>query len=143
MSAFLFRLVLLAAILRQAQVMPYESGHRDIGFVAVLLEELPLQNPRAVVGILGQKTAALGQEVQNRVGFAEESAVLEFQQRNLPGRVLCEEFVRPRFALENIDIDPLVGKVEQGREQLDLVAVSGLAIAVNFHVPFLNSSAQS
>ena len=99
--------------------------------MAVLLEELPLQHLGAQARLAGQQVAAIGEEVENGVGFPQAGAILELQHRHLAVGVHRQELGGLRLALEDIDLAPLVRQAKQVQSQLDLVAVAGQSIAVD------------
>src|SRR3546814_1267640 len=59
-----------------------EPQHGDVGLVAVLLEEQPLQRSCPRQTLIGQVAAALGEIEQDGVGLRQEGPVLQFQQRH-------------------------------------------------------------
>ena len=79
----------MAALLLRRQLGALQVGHvrmldpvardGDVGLVAVLLEEQPLQGQRPVEPPGRQEARALGQIAQDRVGFGEAGAVLQHQ----------------------------------------------------------------
>ncbi|OAE13796.1 hypothetical protein AZH11_04480 [Pseudomonas simiae] len=107
-TALMRGFVLFKAILRHVQVELDKPRHGDIRFVAVLLEELPLQHLSAQARLGRQKLAAIGQEVEDRVGFPQARAIFQFQHRDLAVRVLGQEFGGLGVTVEDVDIDPLV-----------------------------------
>src|ERR1700674_74370 len=68
-----------------------EAGHRDIGFVTVLLEEHPLQHLGAAPTVGGQQERILAQVPEDRVRLREAGSILEFEYRNAAIRILGEK----------------------------------------------------
>ena len=91
-----------------------EAHHRDVGLVAVLLEEHPLQHLRALEAALGQERRALRQVQLDRVRLGEERAVLELEQGDAAVRVLREELRRARLAAQDVELDALEGDRRAG-----------------------------
>src|SRR5438105_10221765 len=109
--------------LRAAEVTYDEARYRDIGFVAVLLEEEPLQHLRVKQALGRQERRSLRQIVEDGIGLREIDPSLDLEKRNPAVRVLREKGRGPRLLLENVDVHPLVRPLELREQQLDLVAV--------------------
>ena len=116
---------------RAAEVADDVARHRDIGLVAVLLEEEPLQHLCVKQALGRQEGRSLREIVEDGVGLRETDPILHLEQRNLAVRVLREKGRRPRLLLENVDVHPLVRPLELGEQQFDLVAVPRLQITVD------------
>ncbi|MNY59491.1 hypothetical protein D3C86_1959500 [compost metagenome] len=78
-----------------------------------------------------QEFAAIGEEVENRIGFPQIGAILELQYRHLAVGVHGQERRGFRLALEDIHRVPFVRQVKQVQHEFDLVAVARLVVAVN------------
>ncbi len=104
--------------------------HRDIGLVAVLLEEHPAQNLRRRPRIIGKQSGAAREEVEDGARFRQHTAVLETERRHLADRIDRAEFARGRFAADLRDVDAVMREAELGEQQADLVDVAGVEIAV-------------
>ncbi len=72
------------------------AAHRDVGLVAVLLEEQPLIGKAALVAVGRQQARAFGEIEQHGIGFGEQAAVFEFEQRHLAVGILGDEGGRAR-----------------------------------------------
>ena len=84
--------------------------------MAVLLEELPLEDLRPLKPILGQVGRPLGEVERDRVGFSERSPVVDHQRRDPERGVECaEQFEAPR-AIDHVDLAPLVLDPEMGEQ---------------------------
>ena len=84
-----------------------------------------------------------GDVPQDGVGLGEIAAV-DFQQRNLPARILRQIFRRATLAAQDVDLDGLIGDVEQRQRKADLVAVAGALHRIEFvHRLSLPASEQS
>src|SRR5213594_307355 len=117
--------------LRAAEVTNDVARHRDVGLVAVLLEEEPLQDLRPKQALGGQEGRSLRQIVEDGIGLREIDPSFDLEDRDLAVRVLGEKGRRPRLLVENVDVHPLVRPLELGEQQLDLVAVPRLQIPVD------------
>src|SRR5476649_147541 len=113
--------------------MPPEAHHGDIGLVAVLLEEHPLQRLGARHPVGRCERRALGEIPEDRPGLREERAILELQRGNAAVGVLLEELGRARLALHDVALDPLVGQAELRQQQAHLVAVARAREIVKRH----------
>jgi len=58
--------------------------------------------------------------------LGERPAVLEDEQGNPAVRIEREVFRRPRFAAQDVHLDPLVRNLEMRQEQADLVPIARL-----------------
>jgi len=117
--------------LRAAEVTDDVARRRDIGLVAVLLEEEPLQDLRVQQALGGQERRSLRQIVEDGIGLRQTDPLLDLEKRNLAVRVLREKGRRPGLLVENVDVHPLVRPLELREQQLDLVAVPRLQISVD------------
>ncbi|MNJ31652.1 hypothetical protein D3C77_262960 [compost metagenome] len=117
--------------MRQAQVKLDEARHGYVRLVAVLLEELPLQYLGAQARLAGQEFGAIGEKVQDRVGFPQVGAVFKLQHWHLAIGVHGQKRRGFRLALEDIHRMPFIRQTKQVQHQLDLVAVTRLVITVN------------
>jgi hypothetical protein len=91
----------------------------------MLLEEHPLQRFCAIDAIFGCELRASGDVPQDRVRFGKVTVFRDFEQRHLSARVLRKKFRRAAFAVKNIHLDGLVGRVQQRKRKANLVAVAG------------------
>jgi len=74
-----------------------------------------LQHLRASESILRQESRAIGEVVQDRVGFSEQAAVVQFQQRYPAVGVLRQERAGPDFSLVDIERDIVVALPSRAR----------------------------
>jgi hypothetical protein len=65
--------------LRVADEAHQIAGHGDVGLVAVLLEEQPLQHPGPLIPVLAEQGSSVGQEPEDGVGLGQHPAVVEHQ----------------------------------------------------------------
>jgi hypothetical protein len=100
------------------------ARHRHVRLVAILLEEHPMQHPRALPAVVGQKAGSLGEVNEDRARLEEESAVIELDDGDTAVRILRQEIRRPTLAGENVDFDELERDSELPEQQSDLVALS-------------------
>ena len=98
-----------------------------------MLEEAPLQYLPTGVTVLGEQFRAIGQLVQDCIGFAEESLVFDLQHRDAAVRVDLLELFGVGSTGKNIHCNPFMFDAQQGHEQFDLVAIAGIDIAVDFY----------
>jgi len=74
---------------------------------------------------------------------ARVASVRYLQQRHLSARVLGEKIRRAAFTAQNVDLDGMVGRVEQRQRKANLVAVSGALHRIEFvHPDFVQMSSQ-
>ena len=66
-----------APLNRQAEVFIYIARRRDIGLVAILLEELPLQHLNFEKALCRKKFSSPGEEIQYRAGLCECAAIIK------------------------------------------------------------------
>ena len=92
-----------AAVVGKLRMNREEPGYRDIGLVAVLLEEHPLQCLCAPVAIIWEKGSAFREIAHDGVGFEQQAAILQLHCRNAAIRELAEERGRAGFALDDIN----------------------------------------
>ena len=90
-----------------------EAQHRDVGLVAVLLEEHPLQRPGPTQAVVRQVRRAFGQIEQDGVGLRQQGAVLQLQERNTPVGVFFEERFLAGLALDGVDFDQIVRNTQK------------------------------
>ena len=64
--------------------------------------------------------------------FGEISSFADLQQWYLAARILGEEFGRAAFAAQDVDLDRLIGRVQQRERKADLVAVTGALHRIEF-----------
>jgi hypothetical protein len=93
--------------------------------VAVLLEEHPLQRARPFALVARPVFRALGEVIEDRVGFEEMAAVGQADGRYLAVRVLGEEVGGAGRPVIDIELYALTRKAEMGKQQPDLVGVAG------------------
>src|SRR5712664_279149 len=94
--------------LRAAEVTNDIARHRDIGLVAVLLEEEPLQDLRAKETLGRQEGRSLRQIIEDGIGLRQVNPFLDLEKGNLAVRVLRKKGRRPGLLFENVDVHPLV-----------------------------------
>ncbi len=85
--------------LRFRRIGEPEPRHGDIGLVAVLLEEHPLQRLGAMPFVGGHEMGAFGEIPQDRAGFGKDASVLEFQHRHAAIRIPDEKLRLARGAV--------------------------------------------
>src|SRR6267378_6903381 len=116
---------------RAAEVTNDVARHRDIGLVAVLLEEEPLQDLRAKEALGRQERRSLRQIIEDGIGLRQVNPFLDLEKRNLAVRILREKLRRAGLLFQNVDVQPLVRSPQLDEQQLDLVAVPRLQIPVD------------
>ncbi len=99
---------LTATCMLSRQHRANKSRHGNVGLVAVLLEEHPLQDLGAGPLVLWPEGRAFGQIEQDRVRLRQELSGLELEQRYAPVRILRQELARARQATAGIELDPLI-----------------------------------
>jgi hypothetical protein len=92
--------------------------------VAVLLEEHPLQDLRAVVRVRGDETRPLREVPEDRTGLRERAAVVQHERRDAEIRVQAPEHVGAIRAIHDVEVAPLVLEAEVCEEEAHLVAVA-------------------
>ena len=90
-----------------AERMYQEARHGDVGLVAVLLEEHPLQRGGALALAGWPIFRALGEVIEDGVGFEEMAPVGEADGRHLAVRVLGQEICRAGRAVVDVELDAL------------------------------------
>ena len=71
----------------QQRETPDGAGHGDIGFMAILLEEHPLQHLSPGKTINRPQRRAFRQVTQDRIGLWQGAAIIQHQQRHLTRRI--------------------------------------------------------
>jgi len=56
----------------------------------------------------------------------------DFQQRHLSAGILGEKIRRAALAVQNIDLDRVIGRIQQGQRKANLVAVAGALHRIEF-----------
>src|SRR5450631_56038 len=102
-----------------------EAGHRDIGFVTVLLEEHPLQRLGAAPTVGGQQERIFAQVPEDRVRLGERASIVEFEHRNAAIRVLGKKIGLARGSVMKPVILECELHTELTRGESDLVAIAG------------------
>src|SRR6185369_15439272 len=105
-----------------------ETRRRDVGLVAVLLEEHPLQYLGARDFVSGQERRALGEVPKDGVRLRQIRAIVELERRDSAVRVALQEFRRARFAGVEIDFSPIVALTELREQQTNFIAVTGIEV---------------
>src|SRR5260221_7701841 len=124
-------LELVLDFLRAAEETNDVARDRDIGLVAVLLEEEPLQDLRAKEALGRQERRSVRQIIEDGIGLRQVNPFLDLEKRNLAVRVLGEKLRRAGLLFQNVDVQPLVRTPQLDEQQLDLVAVPRLQIPVD------------
>src|SRR5688572_1962254 len=106
---------------------------RDVGLVAVLLEEHPLQHLRAAELRGRHEARTFGQVPHDGVGFEQVGAVVQLEGRDAPVGIALEEFRGACLALVDVDLGPLVLHAELRQQQADLEAVAGIQVVEEVH----------
>ena len=101
-----------------------EIGRADIRLQRMLLEEHPLQRVGAIHAVIGRKRRSLRDVPEDRIGFGEIAAGGQFEQRHLSARILRQEVGRAALPAQDVDLDRIVGHVEQRQRKANLVAVA-------------------
>src|SRR5258708_16779505 len=83
------------------------SNARDIRLVAVLLEEEPLENLRALETIGRHERRAFREIQDNRVRLEQQLAVVQFDRWNSAVRELVEKLRGASLAFRDVEFDPL------------------------------------
>src|SRR5687767_12014413 len=102
------------------------SGRRDERFVAVLLEEHPLQHLRTPELRRRYESRAFREVPQDGVRFGQVRAIVELERGDAPVRIALEEFRRACQALVDVDVGPSILHAELREQQADLEAVAGV-----------------
>src|SRR5690348_11740965 len=82
-----------------------EARHCNVGFVIVLLKELPLENLGALETVLGQVVGALGEVERDRVRLPERSPVVKDERGHPHRRVLISDDLRAIRAIDHAQLD--------------------------------------
>src|SRR5216684_2341415 len=98
---------------------------RDVRLVAVLLEEEPLKNLRALETISRHEGRAFGKVRDDRVRLEQQFAVVEFNRGNSSVGKFAEKFGRACLALGDIEFDPLERDLKLRQQQTNFVTVAG------------------
>jgi hypothetical protein len=101
--------------------------------VLVLLEEHPLQHLGALVGVVGQVAAAVGEVPEDRVRLGQRPPVLEHHRRHVERRAEAAQHRRSIRVVDNRQLLPLELDAEQAKDQANLVAVAGNRVVVEQH----------
>src|SRR5579863_3922425 len=105
----------------------------NIGLMAVLLKEHPLQCHRPSDPALGQVFALLGEIPKDGVRLRETCAILQLQDRYPPVGILSKELGRATRAVQDIHFHQLIRALELCKQKADLVSISGLKAIVKPH----------
>ena len=100
------------------------ARHRDIGLVAVLFEEHPLQHLRAGKAVRRNQRRTFGQIPDDGVRFRQEAPVVKFQRRHAAIRVFGQELGLAREARDHVDVHRLQRDAQLRRGQNGLEAIS-------------------
>ena len=90
-----------------------------------VLEELPLHDLRAFVGVGRHVLGSVTEVPEDRVGLSKRPAVVEDERGHPQRRVEITEHGRAVGAIEDAQLPPLERDAELGQEQADLVTVAG------------------
>ena len=103
----------------------------------MLFEEHPLQRLGAFDPGVRRQRGATGDIPENGIGLREEASFGDLQQRHLAARILGEEVRRAALAAQDVDLDGMVGCVEQRQRKADLVAVAGALHGIELYIALL------
>src|ERR1700676_2145111 len=102
-----------------------EAGHRNIGFMTVLLEKHPLQHLGAAPPIDGQQGRILAQVPEDCIRLREAASILELEQRNAAIWILGEKIRLARVSVMKPVILECEIYAELSRGESDFVAIAG------------------
>ncbi len=102
-----------------------EIGGADVRLQRVLFEEHPLQRLGALDPRFRRQRRADRDIPEDSVGLGEVAAFGDLEQRHLAAWILGQEVRGAALAAQDVDLDRLVWRVQQGQRQPDLVAVAG------------------
>ena len=100
-----------------------EERRAEIGLEAVLLEEHPLQRGGAVDAVVRRERRAARDVPEDRVRLGEIASGRDLEHRHAPARIHREEIRRARLALQDVDVDDVVGDAELREREPHLVAI--------------------
>src|SRR5580700_8539919 len=103
---------------------------RDVRFVAVLLEEEPLKNLRALEAIGRQQRCALRKVQNDRIRLEQQFAAFQFDSWNSAVRKFAEELGRASLTFRDVEFDALERNPKLRQQQANLVAVARRKIVV-------------
>ena len=124
----------LLEALGRARVGDPEARDGDVRLMAVLLEELPLQDLRALVGIGRHVLRPVAEVPEDRVRLGERPAVVEHERRHAKTRVQRAEHLRAIRAVDDRELHRLVLDPELRQKQAHLVTVARDRRVVQEHV---------
>jgi len=101
-----------------------EADDRDRGLVLVLLEELPLQHLRTLVGVVGDVGRPVAEIPEDRVRLRERPAVVEDERRHPPGGIEIAENLGAIRAIDDAELVQLEREAEVRRKETHLVTVA-------------------
>ena len=105
-----------------------------LGSWLILLEELPLQDLRALVGVDRDELRAVGEVPEDRVRLGERASVVEDERRHAQPGVEVTEDLRAVRAVDDRQLDRLVLEAELREEKPHLVAIARDRRVVEQHV---------
>ena len=105
---------------------PQEARHAELGLDAVLLEEHPLVDARALTAAGGQEGCALPEVEEDRARLGDQLARVEFEHRHAPVRVAREVLVGARLTREEVDGHELEGLPELAQPSVPILVLVGL-----------------
>src|SRR6266403_150304 len=104
-------------------VLNPKSRSRDVGLVAVLLEEHPLKDECELLSIFRKKFRAAGQVGENGVGFGKYESVVVVNRRAAVG-IDLQEFSGTAFAFQDVHVDDLVWDTELRKQQANFIGIA-------------------
>src|SRR5215469_3278234 len=119
---------------RQLIVAPiYHDGasRGHVRLMAVLLPEQPLQHLRSRPTFHGQIFRALGEIAEYGVGLGQVFTVVGLEQRHLAVGIARQELGSAGLPAGGIHLHPAIGLAQLREHELHLVAVSGVAFAID------------
>ncbi len=91
--------------------------------MTVLLKEQPLQHLRPFQPLTRHQIGPLPQIEQDGIGFGQNRAISQFQNRHAAQGIAGKEFRRAMLSLENIHIHKFKRHLQMVKGQANLVAV--------------------
>src|SRR5262245_8278404 len=119
--------------MRGIQVLHDETRGGDVGLVAVLLEEHPLQHLGATHTVARHELSALREIPEDGIRFGQVRAVVELERRDPAVGIALQELGLPGFALVEVEVRPSIRDSELREQQPHLVAVAGIEVVEEMH----------
>src|SRR5689334_17757489 len=116
------------------------ARRRNEGFVAVLLEEHPLQH-LCTPQLAGRNVLRSFRQVpDDGVGLEQVDAIIKLHRGNPSIRESREELRCAGLTLVDIEFRPFVAQTELGKQQSNLVTIAGIQVVEDSHKPHSSES---